>query len=327
MKALIKNTTLNVRRIVNTIISSFTLAKFISAFITIILVALLKYWISGGFTLDFNDLFNNIALGLLSWLINTGMIGFLTDFLGIRGINFNLRQFMFGFDTMKATSTSSSPHDAKKLKDMIHLAMESDEDLYNDDSKPLDKGKGVDRGEGVDRDESMPLDKGKGVDRGESMPLDKGKGREVEPATAPLGFIWSKVFPGVDPSSVFFPQRINPAPGFNVPGGEVPITDPICQHIDYNTRILSQFKTMDLETAIWQRTNYLKYVKLLEGKLAFAEDALTKVPDIPTTDYEFRLKNQILRDLDGMRKDKIRTEARATLIGSRIDFIESLIKK
>jgi hypothetical protein len=49
---------------------------------------------------------------------------------------------------------------------------------------------------------------------------------------------------------VFFPQRINPAPGFNVPGGEVPITDPICQHIDYNTRILSQFKTMDLETAI-----------------------------------------------------------------------------
>jgi hypothetical protein len=51
------------------------------------------------------------------------------------------------------------------------------------------------------------------------------------------------------------------------------------------------------------------------------------VPDIPTTDYEFRLKNQILRDLDGMRKDKIRTEARATLIGSRIDFIESLIKK
>jgi hypothetical protein len=109
------------------------------------------------------------------------MIGFLTDFLGIRGINFNLRQFIFGLDTMKSASTSS--HDTKKLTDMIHLAMESDEDLYNDDSKPLDKGKGVDRGE------SIPLDKDKGVDRGESMPLDKGKGKEVEPATAPLGFI------------------------------------------------------------------------------------------------------------------------------------------
>jgi hypothetical protein len=312
MKNMKKNTIMqNMRRIINIILSNFTLAKFISAFITIVLVALLKYWISGGFTLDFNDLFNNIALGLLSWLINTGMIGFLTDFLGIRGINFNLRQFIFGFDTMKATSTSS--HDAKKLKDMIHLAMESDEDLYNDDSKPLDKGKGVDRSEGVDRDDNMPL--------------DKGKGREVEPATAPLGFIWSQVFPGVDPASVFFPQRTNPAPGFNVPGGEVPISDPICQHIDYNTRILSQFKKMDLETAIEQRNNYLKYVKLLDGKLAFAQDALTKVPEVPTTNFDIRLKNQILRDLDSMTKDKIRTEARATLLGSRIDFIESLIKK
>ena len=169
MKNMKKNTILqNMRRIINIIISNFTLAKFISAFITIVLIALLKYWISGGFTLDFNDLFNNIALGLLSWLINTGIIGFLTDFLGIRGINFNLRQFIFGIDTMKTTSTSS--HDAKKLKDMIHFAMESDEDLYNDDSKPLDKGKGV------DSNDSMPLDKGKGVDRGDSMPLDKGKG-------------------------------------------------------------------------------------------------------------------------------------------------------
>src|SRR6195952_5326054 len=102
------------------------------------------------------------------------MIGFLTDFLGIRGINFNLRQFLFGFDTMKTAPASS--HDTKKLADIIHLAMESDEDLYNDDSMPLDKGKGVDRGE------STPLDKGKGVDRGESTPLDKGKGKEVEPA-------------------------------------------------------------------------------------------------------------------------------------------------
>jgi hypothetical protein len=84
---------------------------------------------------------------------------------------------------------------------------------------------------------------------------------------------------------------------------------------------------MDLETAIEQRNNNLNYVKLLEGKLAFAEDALAKVPDVPTNDYEFRLKNQILRDLDAMRKDKIRTEAKATLLGSRIQFIESLINK
>jgi hypothetical protein len=98
------------------------------------------------------------------------MIGLLTDFLGIRGINFNLRQLLFGFDTMKATTTSSSEtieENTKKLSDMINLAMESDED--------------------IDKGESRRLDKGKGVDRGENMSLDKGK--EVEPATAPPGYI------------------------------------------------------------------------------------------------------------------------------------------
>jgi hypothetical protein len=82
---------------------------------------------------------------------------------------------------------------------------------------------------------------------------------------------------------------------------------------------------MSLETAIEQRNNYLAYVKLLESKLAFAQDALTKVPENPTTDQEFRLRNQILRDLDGMGKVKVRNEARATLLGSRIEFIENKI--
>jgi uncharacterized protein YeeX (DUF496 family) len=82
---------------------------------------------------------------------------------------------------------------------------------------------------------------------------------------------------------------------------------------------------MSLETAIEQRDNYLAYVKLLEGKLAFAQNALTKVPENPTTDHEFRLRNQILRDLDSMGKVKIRNEARATLLGSRIEYIENKI--
>jgi len=295
---------LQYKRIINLILFNFTLAKFISALITIVLVASVKYWVSGGFILDYKDLLNNVALGLLSWLINTGMIGLLTDYLGIRGINFNLRQFLFGLNTVKTTTISYEIKDnTKKISDMINLAMESDEDLAGDESRRLDKGKGVDRGEYVS--------------------LDKGK--EVEPATAPPGYIWSQVFPGVDPASIIFPKKTNPGPGFNVPGGVVPINDQICQHIDYNTHILSQFKNMSLETAIEQRNNYLAYVKLLEGKLAFAQDALTKVPESPTTEHEFRLRNQILRDLDSMGKVKIRNEARATLLSSRIEFIENKV--
>jgi len=46
------------------------------------------------------------------------------------------------------------------------------------------------------------------------------------------------------------------------------------------------------------------------------------VPTIPTTEHEFKLRNQILRDLDGLNKAKIRAEARATLLNSRIEFIQ-----
>ena len=137
----------NIIRTINLILSNFTFAKFISAFITILLVASLKYIISGDFSI-YIDLYNNMVLGLFIWLINTGLISILTDYLGIRGINFNLRQLLFGFETMKATTSSYETKDnVKKILDMINLAMESDEDLNRDESRRLDKGKGVNRGE------------------------------------------------------------------------------------------------------------------------------------------------------------------------------------
>jgi len=61
---------------------------------------------------------------------------------------------------------------------------------------------------------------------------------------------------------------------------------------------------------------------MLDEKLLYAKETLAKVPTIPTTEYEFKLKNQIIQDLDRMSKDKIRSEARATLLNSRIQFIE-----
>jgi len=112
-----------------------------------------------------------------------------------------------------------------------------------------------------------------------------------------------------------------------VPGGEVPIRDDICKHIDYNTHILSQFKKMDLETALEQRNNNLMFINVLETKLNLARHAFSKIPAIPTTEYEFKLKNQILRDLDKLSIDKVRAEARTTLLTSRIQFIEGKITK
>jgi len=84
---------------------------------------------------------------------------------------------------------------------------------------------------------------------------------------------------------------------------------------------------MDLGTAIEQRNNNLLFVRVIEGKLDFAKNTLEKVPTIPTTEYEFRLKNKILRDIDSLNRDKVRAEARATLLTSRIEFIEGQINK
>ena len=304
---------------INYILANFTLAKFLAGVITALLVASLKYSISGSLHIDYSDFLNNAGIALLGWTLNTSMIGLLTEHLSIKGINFNLKQFIYGYDTMNAGLGSS----VEDPKPKLYYAMESDEE--SNSIKRLNKGKGIDQ-------ESHPFyDKdtlsGEAV-ADKTRPVSKGK--KVIESTEPVEphmFTWSRVFPGVDPASVFFPRKINPGPGFNVPGGEVPIRDEICRHIDYNTHILSQFKKMDLETAIEQRNNNLLFVRVIEGKLDFARNALEKVPTIPTTEYEFRLKNQILKDLDSLNRDKVRAEARATLLTSRIEFIEGQINK
>jgi hypothetical protein len=178
-----------------------------------------------------------------------------------------------------------------------------------------DNGMGIDKGKYIDMNES------ENNNEAQSKDLDKGKGKETE--SVPPFSIWAQVFPGKDPSSVFFPIRTNPGPGFNVPGGEVPLNDEICKHIDYNGHILRQFRTMDLETAIEQKNNYMSIIKVIDTKLAYAQNAFNQVPAIPTTEYEFKLKNQIIKDLNNLSSEKLRAEGKATLINSRIEFIKS----
>ena len=83
---------------------------------------------------------------------------------------------------------------------------------------------------------------------------------------------------------------------------------------------------MDWETAVQQRDGYFLCVQVMNGKIAYAQEALNKVPTIPTTEHEFMLRNQILRDLEALNRVKIRSEAKATLLNSRIRFIEAQMK-
>jgi len=267
------------KNMINTILVNFTLAKFGAALFTIIVVALIKYMISGNLHIDYCEFWNNVEIGLLGWTLNTVFIGWLSEYLAIKGINFNLKQFIYGYDTMGVGDSFSSSN----FKIKTYNAMESEDGLDTD--KHIDKGKGIDKGytESGSENEVNPLDKGKGIDR-IVHPIRLGSGHCTEPPFV----TWSKVFPGVDPTSVFFPKTINPGPGFNVPGGEVPIRDEICKHIDYNSHILNQFKKMDLKTAVEQRDNYIKYIQVMEQKTSFAQEALSKVPTIPTNEYEYK---------------------------------------
>jgi len=128
------------KKTINILLVNFTLVKFTGALVTIIVVALIKYMISGNLHIEYCEFGNNVALGLLGWTINTAAIGWLSEYLGIKGINFNFKQFLFGFDTMGTGDNSTS----KDFKVKLYNAMESGDGSGS--SQQTDKGKIIDKG-------------------------------------------------------------------------------------------------------------------------------------------------------------------------------------
>jgi len=55
----------NIFTFINVKFTNITLAKFLSAFITIVIISGVKYAISGGFYLEYSYFFENIAVGLV----------------------------------------------------------------------------------------------------------------------------------------------------------------------------------------------------------------------------------------------------------------------
>jgi hypothetical protein len=171
-----KNFLQTTKKMINILLVNFTLAKFTAALVTIIMVALVKYMISGNIHIEYSEFLNNVSLGLYGWTINTATISWLSEYFGLKGINFNLKQFIYGYDTMDAGEYYSS----KDFKVKLYNSMESNDEF--DPSKQIDKGKGVDKGynEGNNESEAKSMDKGKGIDRRVHR-IELGQGHSTEP--------------------------------------------------------------------------------------------------------------------------------------------------
>ena len=314
-------------KITRKILYSFTMAKLLSAIVTCIIVAFCKYLYSGNLIMiDWSDFFCNFSLGLLSWTSSTCFKDLFSSYLDTK--NFNLHQLLFGLKTHKIGDDVNLGDFKPKLYNPMDMDIDDDNGDGDNSGKSLDKGKGVDLESHPNYYGDKNVQKTENTDDNSKL-LDKEK--DITPAmpqaTEPPLSIWKKVFPGIDQADVFFPKRVNPGPGFNVPGGEVPIRDEICQHIDYNSHILNQFRKMDLETAIEQRNNNIKLIEMMNKKTGFAQNMLSKVPETPTTAYDIKLKATIMSDLEELNRNRIRAEARATLLNSRIEFIQIEVNK
>ena len=118
-------------------------------------------------------------------IVNSINFALLSEYLDIKGINFDLNQIFYGWDKKHIIGGDSK---IDEFKPKLYVAKGSEDGL--DPKQPIDEAKAVNRGytESVDqgKSETNPLDKGKGIDRRvhplpppavhSTEPMNKGKG-------------------------------------------------------------------------------------------------------------------------------------------------------
>ena len=325
-----------------------TLDKLFGLLLGAIFFASLKYAISGCLSVNWENFNLNFSLAFIGGMFRFIVKDLFFEYLSIKGVNYNIDQLLFGLNKHRM----GSDHDLGEFKPRLYNSMDIDDEASL--GKSLDKGKGVSQDSyrmsiSGDSDNDKPLEKVKGVLQGNNSSdeesngdktkrLDKGKGvdRDMHPnhpsfvnegtpsTVSPFGFS-NTTGPSTSTNAYMpnFPPKTNPGPGFNVPGGIVPLRDEICKYIDYNSHILRQFRTMDLETAIEQRDNNLKSIEVLKKKLEYGQIRLAKegVVEVPRNDYEVWLKQKVAGEAEWIHGRIARAEGRQTLLLSRIEYI------
>ena len=188
---LINNLPLFYRKFKRTLLNCFfllTLDKIIGLIVGVLIMAILKYIISGGFSINWNEFNLNVTLGICGGIIRIFVKESLNEYLNIKGTNYSLYQLLYGLEKQKLGYSG----DLADFKPKLYNSMDSHGESSKGDY--LDKGKGVaidpDRmsldgssdnestepyknpyleGEGLspkdNTDNPTKLDKGKGIDR------------------------------------------------------------------------------------------------------------------------------------------------------------------
>jgi hypothetical protein len=95
----------------------------------------------------------------------------------MKGINFSLKELLFGMDTMKLGAKSTMDD----YKSRYYNSMDLDEEPVS--------GQNLDKGKGIDREAHPNYDENRGVRTtifgSESQPSDEGNGKEVAPTSKP----------------------------------------------------------------------------------------------------------------------------------------------
>lgn len=337
-----------VKRVLNGIML-ITLDKLFGLFLGALFFASLKYAISGCLSINWEDFNLNFSLAFIGGIFRSLVNELLFEYLNLKGVNYNIDQLLFGLNKQKM----GSGNDLGEFKPRLYNPMDIDDEPSLGQS--LDKGKGVSQdlsgmsgstnsgndkpldkvknfsednnssGEESNGDKTKRLDKGKGVDRRNIRPNDPRFIDDGIPYTK-YPIAWNDVGTGTYTTAYMpnFPPKINPGPGFNVPGGVVPIRDEICRHIEWNSHVLTQFRNMDLETAIEQYNNNLKMIEVQKRKLEFGQIKLAKegVGQVPMNDHHLWLINKVESEAKWLNENIVRGEGRNTLLLSRIEFIQ-----